>query len=483
MPRIFLFFLLAFVGSGLWGQGNISDRVAAFASHPELRGAQIGIDVVDVKTGKRLASFQPSTALIPASTLKLITTAAAYDILGPGHTFTTDLAVTGPIVNGVLRGDLYIIGGGDPTLASPYMDGTPGLEATIDRWRSAVVNAGITRVEGRVVGDGSYYGTDGVAAEWPWSDLGNYYGAGAYGLNIYENSYKLDLLQRKAVGAPPIVQGTRPEIPHLKITNELVSGKAGSGDRAYIYAAPFTYNAVIRGTIPVGTRRFTIRGAMPDPALFAAAALQEALATAGVVCRLPAESHRTVGAGRFKATKILDHHTSPPLSAIIERTNMRSLNLYAEALLREMGKARGLRLNELAGTETLLEWLQASGVSTESAQLMDGSGLATRDFFAPGMMTAFLRSQAGNKGWRGTIPVAGKSGSMRNFLRRRTADGRLAAKSGSLNSVKCYAGYANGPDGRELAFAIMVNNHRMESRDLRNLMLELMNDFCEADLR
>ncbi|NJC27146.1 D-alanyl-D-alanine carboxypeptidase/D-alanyl-D-alanine endopeptidase [Neolewinella antarctica] len=459
-------------------QFNLADRVYAFATHPELRGAQVGIDVRDVRTGDRVAAFQPYTALIPASTLKLITTAAAYDVLGADHVFTTDLVISGEIDNGTLRGNVYIIGGGDPTLGSPYMKGVPRTDAVLERWAEALARAGVRRIEGRVVGDGSYYGTNGVAAEWPWSDLGNYYGAGAYGLNLNENSYKLDLLQRKVVGTRPVVQGTRPRVPGLTITSELTSGPKGSGDQAYIYAAPFGREAIVRGSIPIGSKRFTIRGSVPDPALFAADALTERLAQRGITTSLPPETHRTVGGGRFLDTKLLDRYTSPPLTEIIDRTNLRSLNLYAEALLREVGKARGVATDDLSGTETIINWLQTLGLSTAGMQVMDGSGLATRNFFSPALMTSFLRTQASNERWRQSIPVAGRTGSMRNFLQKRTAAGRLAAKSGSLNAVNCYAGYATGPDGRELAFAIMVNNHVMESRRLRNLMLELMDDIC-----
>ena len=469
--------------ASLRAQDNIAEKVYTFAADPELRGAQIGVDVVDVSRGKRVASFQPYNALIPASTLKLMTTAAAFDVLGPGYRFTTILGTVGVVVNGTLRGDVYIIGGGDPTLGSPYMAGVDRLPAVIEAWAAAIQRAGIRRIEGRIIGDGSYYGSDGAAADWPWSDLGNYYGAGAYGLNLHENSYQLDLLQRKTLDAPPIVQGTRPAVPKLEFTNELLSGPAGSGDQAYIYAAPFSHRATIRGSIPVGSKRFTIRGSIPDPALFAAEQLQAALGAKGIRTTLPPETDRTVGGGRFKITQVLHQRESPPLLDIIRRTNERSLNLYAEALLREVAKARGEKLSDLSDGRATVDWLRSLGIDTGAAHIIDGSGLAPRNFFTPATMTAFLVTQAGNDRWRSTLAVAGRTGSMRNFLKERTAEGRLAAKSGSLHAVRCYAGYARGPDGRDLAFAIMVNNYTMDGRKLKNKMLELMNDFCERPLQ
>ncbi|OAV43967.1 D-alanyl-D-alanine carboxypeptidase/D-alanyl-D-alanine-endopeptidase [Lewinella sp. 4G2] len=459
---------------GLRAQTTLAERIAEFVDRPELAGASIGIDVIDLATGERVASHAAEQALIPASTLKLVTTAAAYDVLGPDHRFTTELVMTGTVVDGTLRGDLYIVGGGDPSLASPYMNGVPRLPALLERWRAAVARAGIRRIEGRVVGDASYFGTDGAAADWPWSDLGNYYGAGAYGLNIHENSYSLDLIQRSTLGTPPVIKGTRPEMKGLVLINELTSGPKGSGDQAYIYAAPLDDRAVVRGSIPVGTKRFTIRGSIPEPALYAARALSEYLEAEGISVSLPPESDRTVGGVRFSQYQSLDVYTSPTLLQLIERTNMRSNNLYAEAMLREIGKARGGALNQATGAQAIRDWLAERGLPTASLHLVDGSGLGPRNFFSPSFMTALLRDQSANTAWRSTLPVAGRSGSLKYRLRGTGAEGRLSAKSGSLHAVRCYAGYTTARDGRELAFAVMVNNYTVDGLVLRGWLMGVL---------
>lgn len=477
---LFLFFLSA---SALTAQTSISEAVRVFAEDLELAGALLSIDVVDVATGDRIASINPEIAAIPASTQKLLTTAVAMDVLGPNHRFITRLVTTGEIKNGVLQGDLYLIGGGDPSLGSPYLDGVPGLNALLDRWLAAVKKSGITKINGRVIGDASYWSTDGAAPGWPWSDIGNYYGAGAFGLNIHENFYFLDFLQRTRVGSTPPIQRTRPEVPGLELTNELRSGPKDSGDQAYVYGAPFNYNNYVRGTIPVGTKRFTIKGALPDPPLFAAQALCRHLEAGGIVVSLAAESDRTLGSGRYQAGQIIDVYESPSLATLVDRTNLRSNNLYAEALLREVNKARGKEAFELSSGEVLIDWLTEQGLPTTAVRLEDGSGLATRNFFPAKLMTAFLVKQADQKRWRASIPVAGRSGSMKGFLKGTGSEGRLAAKSGSLGAVRAYAGYATRRDGRELAFAVMVNNFTLDSKDLRRKMLVLLRAFSESELR
>lgn len=479
LPFVSLLLLLNF---GLAAQATIQDHIRDFARDPELAGAVISISVVDTESGRMVGGHQSQLTCIPASTQKLLTTAVAMDVLGEDHRFTTKLLLAGEVKDGVLNGDIYIVGGGDPSLGSPYLDGVPGINKVLGRWQGAISSAGIRKVNGRIIGDGSYFGTSGAAGGWPWSDIGNYYGAGAYGLNLHENFYFLDFLQRGRVGAIPPVQRTRPEVPGLKLTNELRSGPRGSGDQAYIYGAPFGYDNFVRGTIPIGTGRFTIKGAIPDPALFTAQLLCRKLEDAGIPVSLPAESDRTVGDGQLVAGRVIDTYQSPPLSELVDRTNLRSNNLYAEALLREVNKARGLATHESASTEVMEAWLTSAGLSTAAVKLEDGSGLATRNFFSAEFMTSFLRHQREKLRWRQSIPLAGRSGSMSSYLKGTVAEGRLRAKSGSLGAARAYAGYVDRADGDQLAFAIMVNNFTIESRTLRGKMHELMLEICRAKL-
>ena len=482
MHKYFLIFLFLIPAPGLIAQPTIQDHIRDFAQDPELAGAVISVSVIDLESGRMVGGHQSRTSCIPASTQKLLTTAVALDVLGEDHRFTTKLLLTGTVTEGTLNGDIYVIGGGDPSLGSPYMDGVPGMNKMLDRWRAAIASASIRRVNGRVIGDGSYFGTDASSGGWPWSDTGNYYGAGAYGLNFHENFYFLDLLQRSREGQIPPVQRTRPEVPGLRLTNELRSGPRGSGDQAYIYGAPFGYDNFVRGTIPVGTGRFTIKGAVPDPALFTAQRLCRALEEAGIPVSLPAESDRSLGDAQTARGRVIDTYTSPPLAELVDRTNLRSNNLYAEALLREVNKARGTAKHELSSTRIIKEWLADAGLPVAAVKTEDGSGLATRNFFSAEFMTTFLRYQRDRLRWRRSIPLAGRSGSMRGFLKGTPAEGRLRAKSGSLGAVRAYAGYADRADGRQLAFAIMVNNFTIESKDVRKKMHTLMVELCRAQL-
>ncbi|PHI19742.1 D-alanyl-D-alanine carboxypeptidase/D-alanyl-D-alanine-endopeptidase [Lewinellaceae bacterium SD302] len=460
---------------------SIQPGIDAIVSDPLLAGASIGIDVMDLETGARIASHDPGRSLIPASTQKLITTGVALKLLGDDHRFPTRLKAQGRIENGVLYGDIIIVGGGDPTLGSPVMPAASRRDGLLKTFVAQIQAAGIQEVNGAVIGDDSHFGTAGVAMDWPWADLGNYYGAGSYGLNWHDNLYYLDLTQRQTLGSTPPIRGTRPNVPDLTIENELRTAARGSGDNAYIYGAPFNYRNFLRGTIPAGTGRFTIKGSLPDPARQAAHELEMALKAAGIDVTLPASG---IGRARLIAPDgpelELYQHTSPTLLEIAQRTNFKSVNLYAETLLREINVANKVAVAENNTMQTLLDELENGlALNLEAVQLLDGSGLSPRNYFPAAFMTAYLRSMKDNESFLSTIPVAGRSGSMRNRLKGTSAEGRLYAKSGSLNGARCFAGYAFRADGKKLAFSIMINNYTADGRELNRMMNQFLLLLCQ----
>ncbi|MEM6395983.1 MAG: D-alanyl-D-alanine carboxypeptidase/D-alanyl-D-alanine-endopeptidase [Bacteroidota bacterium] len=461
---------------------SLDEVVNALIDDRVLRYAQVGLSIIDVENGRTLADHQADRALIPASTQKLVTTAAALDILGTEAKFRTRVFLDGSLKEGVLSGDIYIVGGGDPTLGSPNMTDARDMDEVLNAWVAAIRKAGVRQVDGRVIGDGSYYGTAGLDMNWPWSDLGNYYGAGAYGLNLHENFYYLDFSRTKRLGTIPAISRIRPEIPELEFKNEVRIAEAGTGDNAYIYGAPFNYNHFIRGTIPAGNGRFTIKGSIPNPPLFAAQRLQSKLEASGISLSQVAASALSLGRLYLAGGREIHRTESPSMLEICQRTNLRSVNLYAEALLREINKSRALESFELGSPQTILDWLAESGISTEGVRLDDGSGLSPRNYFPPRLLTSLLFYKRDDADYLSTIPLAGRTGSLRNRLKGTAAEGRVYAKSGSLAGVRAYAGYVNRADGRRLAFSIMVNNYTTPAKDVGRLLLDFMVNLCTADI-
>lgn len=481
MKHHFLTLVCCLLISGLSAQNTTQNAVDELARDPALKHGQLGVAVIDLQTGKTIAGYDAEKSLLPASIQKVFTTASALGMLGPEYRFKTELQFAGNLgVDGLLRGNIYIGGYGDPTLGSDQMDSAAGLPEVMEKMRIAIQQKGIRQIEGRVVGDPTWLGSEVNGRGWPWVDLGNYYAAGAWGLNIHENLYYLRFQQRSRLGDTPPIVAIEPSIPGLVFRNELASAGANTGDNAYIYGATRTYDRVVRGSIPVGSRIFSIKGSIPDPPLFAAQNLQDQLQSVGIIARQkalnywdlpPAEAH-------VSGRQVLYTHSSPPLSAIVQRANMESVNLYCEAMIRTIGRERGKEGSAEAGIEAAEAFWEDRGLPGDGCYFQDGSGLARTNAATPLFFARLLTKIAGDDRIYAPIydslPIAGQSGGMRYALRGTGAAGKVRAKTGTLNRVRSLAGYMTARSGRQLAFCIITNNFTGSGGAVRKKMENLL---------
>ncbi|MEM9990218.1 MAG: D-alanyl-D-alanine carboxypeptidase/D-alanyl-D-alanine-endopeptidase, partial [Bacteroidota bacterium] len=204
LPISFMLFAYSFA----FAQDGLQSAIDALAKDETLQAGAFSMTAIDIASGEVIATYAPDKSLIPASSLKVITTATALSLLGADFQFKTELQYDGILENGVLNGNLYIKGYGDPTLASDQMKGATSLKPLMKTWAAAIQKAGIRQITGKIIGDDTYF--DGVLAGdmWSWADLGNYYGAGAWGLNLHENFYYLDFQQVNQLGQTPKVAET-----------------------------------------------------------------------------------------------------------------------------------------------------------------------------------------------------------------------------------------------------------------------------------
>lgn len=474
-----LILLLLLLGPLLWTQSSLQQAITAFSKDPNLKHAGVGISVVDVATNKEIAQFDSERSLVPASSLKVLTTASALAMLGTEHRFSTQLQHTGSIDSkGQLNGDLIIQGAGDPTLGSPTMPGGESMEQVLNKFSMALQQKGIRKINGYVIGDAAYFGTRVNGSSWQWNDLGNYYGAGSWGLNFHDNLYYLRFQQTNRLGKTPRIAIIEPEIPNLRFTNEVTSASAGSGDNAYIYGAPYTYERFVRGTIPVGSKLFNIKGSIPDPPLFAAQQLATRLQNAGIVSDKGATSDRLLGRPIEGDRQELLTHRSPYLKDIVVRTNIKSVNLYCETLLRAIGKAKGSEGTVAGGIEALQAFWEARGLSFAGVALEDGSGLSPKNIVTAKFMAQLMRKVARDSKiytvFRASLPIAGKSGGMSYTLRGTSAAGKVRAKTGTLNRVRSLTGYVETKSGKLLSFSIIVNNYKGSGGQIRKKMEKVL---------
>ena len=486
MRLILLFIVILLPLESLISQSSIQKKIDALAAHPDLVHGQLSVALMDITNNQLIAGHRANKTMIPASSLKVLITGIALKKLGKDYRFKTELVYDGIITtDGILKGNLIIRGYGDPTLGSHHFSKAETYDIVLNKWTEAIRKAGIKKIEGYIIGDASYFSTQVDGRTWLWEDLGNYYGAGAWGLNFHENLYLLELQQNGRFGATPPVVTVRPSVPNLHLINELTQAKKGSGDNAYIFGSPYGYTRFIRGTIPVGTGNFTIKGSVPDPPFFAAFQLMQNLEKAGITTSQRAASLYQLEQEGFSIGKptVLHTYHSPTLREIVKETNLKSVNLYCEALLRLLGKIEKRDAEPTQGLEVIMEYLNNSGLPTAGLFLEDASGLSPRNAVSAQHLTAYLAYLKKQNDifpdFKASLPVGGKSGALKYLFRGTTGENKVFAKSGGMNRVRSYSGYVQNKTGKWLAFSIIANNFSGKSATMRKEMEKLMLAFCQ----
>jgi serine-type D-Ala-D-Ala carboxypeptidase/endopeptidase (penicillin-binding protein 4) len=425
------------VASSSWA--SFAAQVDALAAAPELRYALVGALVVDLASGEELYVRNADVRMIPASNQKLITGAAAYELLGPEFRFVTRVLACGrPDREGRLRGSLYLRGGGDPSLAQA------GLEDLAARLRAARLGS----VEGGVVADASIFADEGPGRGWSWDYLDEHYAAEVSGLTVDEGC--VTAIVRGAERA-----GGRPEL-RLEPPSDILS-LAADATTSETSAEPGLYRALgsntvgLRGALGVGAEvaaLLTVR----SPALYAGTLLRRALEQEGVAM-----------AGRVKVGRAppeareLVRLASVPLREVLLRLNKDSDNATAEALLRALSMdAEGVGSRERSAA-LLDRWVEALGGDARAYVMADGSGLSRLNLVTPRLLVQVLRHMAGCPGWLDTLPVMGVDGTLAGRLKGTPVEGKVRGKTGYVSGVRALSGYAQAQSGRRLAFSILVN--------------------------
>lgn len=415
-----------------------------FLSDPQTKYAVSSLCVLDARTGKLIYGKNEQIGLATASTLKTITSATAFSILGKDFHYQTTLGYSGSIVNGVLKGDLMISGGGDPTLASWRYERSKE-QLILEQWVAAVKAAGITRVEGRVIGDDSAWETQGTPDGWTWQDIGNYYGAGSSALSWRENQFDIKL----RAGSKVAVVKTVPAMPYLQLVNELQSGAAGSGDNAYVFLPPLGKTAYLRGSWGLGISKTGISAALPDPAFDAAFRLRDTLLKAGISCSGAPSTSRQLVAEDLPLPVIqqkISTITSPALSEIVYWLNKKSVNLYAEHLLRTIAWKAGKSASTENGIREELNYWSAKGIDKKAMNIVDGSGLSPANRVTTSAMASIL-FQIQQEDW------------FADFYQSLPENNGMKLKSGTINDVSSFAGYYKAGNGNTYVIVINVNNY------------------------
>jgi D-alanyl-D-alanine carboxypeptidase/D-alanyl-D-alanine-endopeptidase (penicillin-binding protein 4) len=441
---------------------DLAARVEGVADDPRWRRARLGILAVDGESGDTLYALDAGVTVAPASNLKILTTAAALHLLGPDYRWMTWVTTEGPITDGVVHGDVLLYGTGDPTL-DPGTSRAPGA---FEGLAAQLVARGIRRIEGRVLGDGSYFSGPERLDGWDPRDLNDWFTAASPALSYNENVVQLRV-EASAAGQPPVVYS---DPPHggVAVDNRAVTVPARPDGQIHMLRDDPEQPILVVGEIARGGRDVYRTMTVQDPALFAAYGFQGALEEAGIVVTGVPASIRDRGESPLSSARVftsgshrvLARHRSPPLVDALAVVNLESHNLYADLVLKTLGRVLEGEGSFAAGARVVERFaIDEVGVTEGSLHILDGSGLAAANLVTPGALVAVLRhalSSPYGLQFLETLPEAGT-----RQLRRmtRTAAARnLRAKTGTIEGVSALSGLVYSADGRPIVFSIIGND-------------------------
>lgn len=482
MKRLIVLVAGVLLGLGARGQNPAQQYIRKMMSREPLKGTVVGISVQDAQ-GNTVASLNDDLRLAPASNTKLVTTGCALHALGPDYRFKTGLGYTGTVKDGTLEGDLYILGGGDPTVgAKDSIAYRP--EALFWKWKTLLRGAGIERIHGRIIGDGNAYEGHLEHASWSYDDLGTYYGTGTSALCFYQNAIDYSVAAGAREGAPVFFVQTYPETPWMHTANYGVTGPAGSGNSLYLYTTDLAPYAQLRGVYAMDRKPKTEHFANKYGALTCAYYFWKNLKETG--WEVTGEYAQVDRSGRIcgpafipqepAGTPVSIGYTeSPALREITRITNWESDNFYAESLMRAMGEAATTVASYDSCRVAVNEVLQGLGMPVEEIQLADGSGLSRMNYLSAGWITDYLQAMLHSPAagaFLASIPAPGQ-GTL-SMVRIKGGE-RIRMKSGSMDGVLCYSGYILDAGGAPVyTFSILTNNATAPAKEVRPVLMRFL---------
>lgn len=434
----------------------LRERLDSIFDEAQWESSHWGVLVQDLNTSEVLYERAGAKRVMPASNMKLFTTAAALETLGPDHRFETHIYASGTTNSaGVLHGNIYILGSGDPSISGRYFD-TP-TTAILAHWADAISSAGITYIEGDIIGDDDIFDDQAIAGSWHVDYLPEWYAAENSGLAVNENCWDIiieggevvDLLDTSYYHIAGITELT----PTSGTSSITMERKPGSNEILLTGSANPSVPLKEWGSVHNGT-------------LFTVTLLKEALENrlVGVAGRaVDIDDMETSAAQEIKGNPgaRIHTHVSPPLSEIIAVINKPSQNFYADMVLKAIGASTGAVGSFASGETVVKDLLTSAGVDAAPFNMADGSGLSRRNYVTPRQVVALLahmKSRPHFPIYEASLPVMGVDGTLKDRMKTTAAAGTVKAKTGTIGNVRSLSGYLTAKNGHKIAFCMIANN-------------------------
>lgn len=464
--RLLIIFL--FISNYLVCQTKVDQIAENWKSDKDLLNGTHSFCIINAADGSVLKELNAHTSVVPASTLKIITTAAALNILGKYYRYETKIYFTGSFdkTTGILNGDIIIKGSGDPTLNSEHFKLKTDTTDVTDKWAETLVKKGLKEVKGNIIADASCFDHQ-VPSNWIWGDITNYFGVAPCGLSFNDNFYGI-IFSSGETGSEAKIADIQPKYNSLQLEHIANVKAAGKEDEAYVTGDPFGAKRYISGTIPPNRAKLEVRAALPDPALLCAEFLQNSLQKAGIKTpSLCAKSNYDAENESLKKEKnLMFTHYSSALERIVFYTNLYSNNLFCETLLKTIGK--GSTNN---GIERTKEFWRQKGLDVSELFMVDGNGLSRANTvttsFEANVLYKMYTDSVNYKPFYNSLPQAGYNGSMKNIGKGAFIEKNMRAKTGYINRARGYCGYVKTKSGKDLCFSVLFNNYNCTAKEMK----------------
>ncbi len=437
-------------------ENEFSAELEYLLNDPNLQNALVGIYIESLTNGHVKYHHNEHRLFVPASNMKLFTTAASLVNLGPHYRFRTGIYYDGQITGQTLSGDLIVKGSGDPTISGRFYQ--DDIYAVFRAWADSLKKHGIKRIEGDLVGDNSYFTGATMAEGWNWDDETFWYSAHTSALSFNDNCVNIRVTGGQKIGDPVQLQ-IEPDLPCVTIVNTartvddsvstLNFRRSRGGNTILVY-----------GNFPIhkGSTQESIT--VEDPAQMFLYVLKTVLNSNGVEV---AGNLKVIEQRKYNYLQLhrLFEHTSPEMKDIIRVVNKRSHNFYADQLLKTLGATFNGEGSFEAGSEMVSNWLHSIGVAPNEFIMVDGSGLSRKNFVAPNATATLLRWMFRSPYYEdffNSLSISGTDGTMEDRMKGMLAQGRVHAKTGYVKHMRSLSGYAFNKDDRPFLFVLMVNN-------------------------
>jgi len=458
MKTVCLVFSLLFFNT-IFGQ-SLSERIGKSVSQLEQESqfehAIISLYIVDGKTGRSVFEKNAQVGLAPASCQKVVTSAAAFELLGKEYQYKTLIKIRKSNDSTCL----LIDASGDPTMGSWRWESTK-MDNVYRNITAALKKNNINLLGSDVLINNSSFTHQPVPDGWVWQDIGNYYGAGAWPFNWHENQYELALISANSEGTPTTIKSFDPVSAEIPVSNYITSGKKGSGDNAYIYSAPYNPTAFATGTIPPGQNNFTISGSMPDPGKVFIKGLRSYLMQNNIAISEGSNTGFLIQGTSNSSEETILTVTSPPMDSINYWFLKKSVNLYGEALVKTIAYEKATTGSTDTGVAIIKDFWSRNGVEKSALNIIDGSGLSPANRVTTIALVKVLQYAKGRP-W------------FSSFYNALPEINGIKMKDGYIGGVRSYAGYVKSKSGNEYIFSFIVNNFDGSPGSVREKMWKIL---------